>query len=206
MGPRLRILLALGGGLGLFFLLWLALSWPAWISGLLAVGAYLGLVLLSKPQLKIGSIRVDRLPDGDALKKLLLEAESDMEELRQAGSEISNPEIRRQSEKLYKTGVQILKYLEKNPERIPAARRFFNYYLSTAVGILRKYLPFQKSGLAAAEVAKVTRSTEKAMPILNKAFEKQFVKLMQNDILDIESDIKVLELNLKSEGGLDSDE
>lgn len=194
------MLIGLAGGLGVFFLLTLLLSWPWWAAGLTAAGVYAGLFLLTKPRLKIGNIRADSLPDGDELKRLMSDAEEDMAAISRAGQKIRHPRIRAESQKLYQTGVKILEYLENHPERISAARRFFTYYLDTAVEILEKYLPFQASGLQTEEVLALKASTEKAMLILNEAFEKQFTNLMRNDILDIETDIKVLEVNLRSEG------
>lgn len=202
-GAARQFALALGAGLAVFFGLWLGLNWPLWIAGLLAAGSYAGVFILAKPRLKIGHLRVDALPDGDELKRLMLDAKDDMDKIRLAEKKITNLVIKQQSQTLYHTGLNILEYLEQHPERISAARRFFAYYLDTAVGILEKYLPFQASGLATEEVRRVTRATEKAMPVLNRAFEKQFTNLMQNDIMDIESDIKVLEMTLKSEGGFE---
>lgn len=189
-------------GLAVFFLLWLGLSWNLIVAGILAIGTYAGVFLITKPALKIGEIRVDTLPDGNELKELLLEARKDMEEIEKASKQISNQEMRFECQKLYNTGVGIMKYLEKNPDSIKSARRFLTYYLDTAAQILNKYLPFQNSGLETDEVRRVRNSTEKALPILNKAFEEQFTKLMQNDIFDIESDIKLLEMTLESEGGI----
>ncbi len=205
-GGRRQVICGLAAALVVFFALGFGLDWPYWIAGLLAVGTYVGVFLISKPRLKIGHIRVDSLPDGDALKALMLDAKNDMDMIQATTKKITHLPIRQQSEQLYATGLNILSYLEKNPDKIPLARRFFGYYLDTAVGILQKYLPFQESGLRTEEVRRVTQSTERAMPILNRAFERQFSNLMQNDVMDIESDIKVLEMNLRSEGGLDLNE
>ncbi len=203
--PR-QFILALLAALAVFFGTWSGLQWPVLLAAGLAVGTYVGVYLLAKPKLRIGHIRVDSLPDGDELKRLLLEAKDDMDAINRASKQITNLPIRQQSEQLYQTGIRILEYLEKNPDRIPAARRFLGYYLNTARDILEKYLPFQNSGLRTDEVKRVTQATERAMPILNQAFETQFTNLMQNDIMDIESDIKVLEMTLQSEGGIHGSE
>lgn len=184
-----------------FFGFWKGLAWNMFVSAGLALGTYLGVYLVAKPTLKIGNIRIDSLPDGDELKLLLLDAKTDMDRIQAASNKITNIAIKDESIKLYDTGLKILNYLEKNPDRISAARRFLNYYLDTARDILEKYLPFQESGLRTEDVQRVVQSTSKALPILNEAFDRQFNNLMQNDIMDIESDIKVLEMNLKHDGG-----
>ena len=40
-----------------------------------------------------------------------------------------------------------------------------------------------------------------ALPVLNRAFEKQFTHLMQGELLDVEADIELLKSTLKMEGG-----
>ena len=43
--------------------------------------------------------------------------------------------------------------------------------------------------------------TAESLPVLNKAFEKQFTHLMQGELLDVEADIELLKSTLKMEGG-----
>jgi 5-bromo-4-chloroindolyl phosphate hydrolysis protein len=195
-----QIILALLTSLALFFALFFGLKWNVFVVIILSLGTYLGVFMVTKPRLKIGNIRIDKLEDGDELKALLLDAKEDMDHIKKASAEITNLALKEESQRLYNTGVKILEYLEEHPERISTARRFFTYYLDTARDILEKYLPFQRSGLRTEDVENVFRSTQKALPILNEAFERQFNHLMQNDIIDIESDIKVLEMNLKMDG------
>jgi 5-bromo-4-chloroindolyl phosphate hydrolysis protein len=195
-----QIILALLTSLALFFALFFGLKWNVFVVIILSLGTYLGVFMVTKPRLKIGNIRIDKLEDGDELKALLLDAKEDMNHIKKASAEITNLALKEESQRLYNTGVKILEYLEEHPERISTARRFFTYYLDTARDILEKYLPFQRSGLRTEDVENVFRSTQKALPILNEAFERQFNHLMQNDIIDIESDIKVLEMNLKMDG------
>ncbi len=195
-----QIILALLTSLALFFALFFGLKWNVFVVIILSLGTYLGVFMVTKPRLKIGNIRIDKLEDGDELKALLLDAKDDMDHIKKASAEITNLALKEESQRLYNTGVKILEYLEEHPERISTARRFFTYYLDTARDILEKYLPFQRSGLRTEDVENVFRSTQKALPILNEAFERQFNHLMQNDIIDIESDIKVLEMNLKMDG------
>lgn len=195
-----QIILALLTSLALFFALFFGLKWNVFVVIILSLGTYLGVFMVTKPRLKIGNIRIDKLEDSDELKALLLDAKEDMDHIKKASAEITNLALKEESQRLYNTGVKILEYLEEHPERISTARRFFTYYLDTARDILEKYLPFQRSGLRTEDVENVFRSTQKALPILNEAFERQFNHLMQNDIIDIESDIKVLEMNLKMDG------
>ena len=131
------------------------------------------------------------------LRALMLEARDNMNAIGYAETRIANAAIRDGAGQLIDTGHNILTYLQDNPDKISSTRRFFTYYLDTAREILDRYLLVQESGLNSTEVAEVTRTTERAMPILNQAFEKQYVHLMRNEFMEIETEVKLLELNLK---------
>lgn len=196
-----RTALAAAIALGTFGLVGFAFSWPLWLAGIMAVGAYGGSYLLAKPTPRIGKVRLDRLPGGSQLKELLLEAEADMEALRRASRQIAHIELRQEVKRLIGTGERILLYLGENPERIGNARRFFIYYLDTARTILEKYLNVQKSGLDTTEVRQIRQETIRIVPQLNKAFERQYTNLMSNELMAIEAEIKLLDSTLKAEGG-----
>ena len=200
MSSRLQGIMATLFSVAAFLGLYLGLSWPILIAAALSIGVYAGVYLITRPKLKIGNIWLDSLKDGEEMRQLFLEAKDDVVAIGNAGKKVSNETIKQQSAQLYDTSNRILDYLEKNPNSISDARRFLNYYLNTARDILEKYLAFQKTDIKTDEIQKVTASTERAMTILNQAFNTQFTHLMENDIMDIEADIKLLETNLKMEG------
>ena len=109
--------------------------------------------------------------------------------------------IKADGEKLLGTGVRILRYLGKNPDKIRQARRFFTYYLDTAAKLLARYVEFQETQVSSREVSGILERTARALPVLNEAFENQFTHLMEGELLDVEADIELLESTLKMEGG-----
>ena len=42
--------------------------------------------------------------------------------------------------------------------------------------------------------------TADSIPVMNKAFERQFTHLMEGELLDVEADIELLNSTLKMEG------
>lgn len=182
------------------------LAWPldvaVWLAALAGVGSYVAVSQALKPRLRIAHIERHRLPAGndDELKELMRDAAEDMKAIETAGKAIVHPSLKSQVEKLHGIGIRILGYLSTHPERITTARKFLGYYLDTARNIVEKYLMFEESGLETEEVKRIRASTERALPILNTAFEKQFTRLMANDLMDVEADIKLLETSLKMDG------
>ena len=190
-----RMLLSVLAAAVTFLILFLAAGWNLIVSAALCVGVYFGFFLLLKTDRKIGGIAVDDLPGGEVTGELLAEAKKDLAEIRRAGKQIADAFVRDDAERLYATGQRILSYLEENPEKIKRARRFFTYYLDTAARLLSRYLDFQETGLRTEEVTGILDRTARALPVLNRTFEKQFTRLMAGELMDVEADISLLEEN-----------
>ena len=184
-----------------FLVLFLLLHWNLILCILLCVGIYFGLFFLLKPSRKIAGVNVESVPGGGEIRKLLDDAQADLTEIDQAIKAIADPSAKDDALTLHATGAKILAYLEENPDKIRLARRFFTYYLDTAAKLLERYVDFQNTGLRSEEVKKILQKTAQALPALNNAFEKQFTRLMQGELMDVEADIELLKSTLKMEGG-----
>ena len=183
-----------------FLLLFLAAGWNLAAAALLCILLYFGLGLILKPRKKIGGIDVEKIQGGEELQKLLEEARNDLKQISRAAREITNIKAKEDAEALEAGGRRILSYLEENPEKISMARRFFTYYLDTAAGLLERYTQLQETGLRTPEVTEALRKTAGTFPVLNEVFEKQFTRLMEGELMDVEAEISLLENTLKMEG------
>ena len=184
-----------------FLLLFLAAGWNLAAAALLCILLYFGLGLILKPRKKIGGIDVEKIQGGEELQKLLEGARKDLKQISRAAREITNIKAKEDAEALEAGGRRILSYLEENPEKISMARRFFTYYLDTAAGLLERYIQLQETGLRTPEVTETLRKTAGTFPVLNEVFEKQFTRLMEGELMDVEAEISLLENTLKMEGG-----
>ena len=184
-----------------FLFLFLFLHWNAIAAAVLAVLLYFGLGLLLKPRKKLGGIDIEKIQGGEELQRLLDEAKKDMKQIGKAAREITNIKAREDAQALEACGKRILVYLQENPEKISMARRFFTYYLDTAAKLVERYVDFQNTGLRSEEVKDILRKTAEALPVLSRAFERQFTNLMQGELMDVEADIDLLKSTLEMEGG-----
>ena len=184
-----------------FLVLFLLFRWNLIVCILLCVGIYFGLFLLLKPSRRIAGIDVESLPGGEEIQKLLDDAQADLGDIDQAVKAIADPAVQQDAQALYAPGTGLIAYSNENPDKIKLARRFFTYYLDTAAKLLARYVDFQNTGLHSEEVTEILCKTAESLPVLNKAFEKQFTHLMQGELLDVEADIELLKSTLKMEGG-----
>ncbi len=194
------ILLSIAGALIFFLLLWLCLGLGIMIAAALSAGMYGALTLLTSPRKRIGKIYVEGLPDGAELEAKLSQAREDFNSIGSSMEAIEDQEMKKESARLHGTAGKILAYLEEHPDKIASARRFIDYYQDTASKLLDQYVELQDSGLGTPEVKRLKGQTRQALLALNRAFEGQFEKLMQNELLDMDVDIRVLKQTMEMEG------
>ena len=213
-----------------FFLLSKVFSFNMAVSGLLAVGMYFGAYFLLKPSGKIGKREVEEVKGGESSLALMEEAKRDIRSMEKNIDRIKDPTVIRYVTDLTQTGRKILVYLTEHPDRIADAHRFCDYYLDMAEKLTSTYIDMQKvvpdtstfmdeyggAGAYASEAAsgkadfgaaalesspeRVMAQVKDALKVLNGAFEKQQRRLMQGDLMEVESEIQVLKDMIKMEG------
>ena len=193
-----RVLFAAISAAGLFLLLFLALRWHPLVALALSAGLYGGVYLLLAPKAKEQTLRMTYGVDEEEYQAVLGEARKDLAVLAQAEI-MDSPQDRDQVRRLWTTGSSLVKYLEKEPEKLPQARQFFLYYLDTAAHLLERYQAFQKAGVRSPEVVDLLQRTQQALPLLNQAFEKQYDQLLAGELMDTQVEIDVLKAALGPE-------
>lgn len=185
---------------GIIFLVLLFLvKWNFFIDVALALGIFVSLTFLLKPREKIGSVYVEGIPDGEELKKYLEDAREDFAAIETCKRKIRDPEVKTEVEKLNLTAEKIIAFLEENPEKIRLARQFIDYYQDTASSLLQKYVKLQDTDLSTGEVQKLKTETAKAVKTLHTVFEGQFQKLLRNEMMDMDAEIRLLQQTAKME-------
>lgn len=135
--------------------------------------------------------------------ELMKEANADLDKIFKCVEDTRDEEIQFQATKLYDRGLQILEYLQDHPEKISKSSRFLSYYLDTASNICDKYHEVEIKNVVNDNTIKATENAKRAMILLEKAFDNEFLKLMEDDIIDIETDVKVLENSMKWDNYMD---
>ncbi len=99
---------------------------------------------------------------------------------------------------------QILRTVSEAPSKAPQVRKFMNYYLPTTVKILANYRTMQNRGVSLQELHTARETTVRGMDMILTACQKQIDNLHRENMMDISTDIDVLEQMLKRDGYADS--
>lgn len=187
------------GGLG-FFLSGVALSIP--FLPALGVGALVSAAAfyLNKPVIKVEGIDPKNIALTSEWPLIMHEANLDLEDIFNCMEKAPHESVSEKAGQLYKTAVEIINYIRENPSKLISGKKFLSYYLDTAAKICRKYMEFNKTISTTTEAEEMFEHTDKGLGLLVEGFDKQYAKLMEDDLLDIETDIAVLENTIKWDG------
>lgn len=89
---------------------------------------------------------------------------------------------------------------EENPGVIPDLKKLMDYYLPMTVKLLNAYADMDAQPVQSGSILASKREIEDTLDTLNLAFEKMLDDLFRDTILDISSDITVLNTMLAREG------
>lgn len=176
----------------LFFVLWLFFKWNVFVAALIPIGLYISAMLLTNEPDKIGSTSVESISGGDKMKEELKDAYDDIDLIGNTSHKIENLEIMNLGVGIYQTGLQIIEFLEKNPNKIAASLTFFNYDIPTTLRILDNYYTLEKENISESKLSAARVNAIKSLEILNKRFANQRDGYYQNIISDLSLDTDIL--------------
>jgi 5-bromo-4-chloroindolyl phosphate hydrolysis protein len=148
---------------------------------------------------EIKPLDLDMIADG-----MLSKGRALINELDGLDDEIKNVKINADINELKTVSLQIFDYLDKNPTDAKKARDIVEYYLPTAISLLRTYRDTADGNVHTDEMDDAMKKIDMAMQNIILVFERQLDSFYTNKALDVSSDIDVLKSMLRRDG-LDSD-
>ena len=116
---------------------------------------------------------------------------------RMLSSRINNTEVRALLMPALDKADEILKVLKSDPKDIQSTKQFLNYYIPTLDEIIKKFIKLEASGVD------ITQDTEKIKTYLtdiNKAMDRQYNNLFDDDKLDLSVEMEAMTLAFKRDG------
>ena len=142
---------------------------------------------------------------GDAAVDQLIRQGQDMlRAIREENDRIPDPILSYKMEQLDDIANRIFRTVAEQPGKAPQIRRFMDYYLPTTLKMLTGYRKMDERQLQGTTAAATRKQIEDAMDVVLQAFNKQLDTLYQDDMLDISTDIDVLETMMRQDGLLES--
>lgn len=136
----------------------------------------------------------------ESVDQLVHHGQEMIAQIRDENSQIPDPVLSKKIDELESISNQIFLTVTDKPEKAPQIRRFMDYYLPTVLKMLTNYRKLGEREVTGENAEKTKKSVEGAMDIVLEAFKKQHDQLYQRDMLDVTTDISVLETLMKQDG------
>ncbi|MCR5565271.1 MAG: 5-bromo-4-chloroindolyl phosphate hydrolysis family protein [Clostridiales bacterium] len=148
-----------------------------------------------------------RIPlTGDKIADQVITTGQDMlATIRKENAAIPDRELSEQMDNLSIKCEQIFRTVSESPAKAPQVRKFMNYYLPTTLKMLANYRTMQQRGVSYGEMKNARDTTVHGMNLILTACQKQIDNLHRENMLDISTDIDVLEQMLKRDGYTDNE-
>ncbi|HNX63045.1 MAG TPA: 5-bromo-4-chloroindolyl phosphate hydrolysis family protein [Candidatus Limiplasma sp.] len=141
-------------------------------------------------------------PDVDAL---LQKGREMISEIREENRKIPDEGLSDKLDQLEKLCGDIFKAVYDKPAKASQIRKFMDYYLPTTLKMVRAYRTLGENGVNGEAAVGARSRIDDALGIVLKGCRKMLDNLYEDDVLDITTDIDVLEQMLKRDGLTESD-
>lgn len=145
---------------------------------------------------------VEELPlSGDgAADAVIAQGQEMLRQIRAENDAIADEMLSAQMSELERLCVQIFKTVAEKPGKAPQIRKFMNYYLPTTLKMLGAYHKMSDRGVSSGDLTGARDETVRGMNMILTACQKQLDNLYKDTMLDVSTDIDVLEQMLKRDG------
>lgn len=123
-----------------------------------------------------------------------------LRQIRAENDAIPDQLLSAQMDELERRCVQIFHTVAEKPHKAPQIRKFMNYYLPTTLKMLGNYRTMQDRGVSVSEITAARDTLTRGMNMVLTACQKQLDNLYKETMLDVSTDIDVLEQMLMRDG------
>jgi 5-bromo-4-chloroindolyl phosphate hydrolysis protein len=134
--------------------------------------------------------------DRDSVTAQLKQAYGRLQGVEAAARSIAVPEFVERLERIIGIGKRILQEIERDPREAARARRFLNLYLDSAERVTAEYARTHQQ----IRSRPLERNFRQLLIDMERTFEEQHQKLLENDLVSLDVEIEVLNARLKHEG------
>ena len=134
------------------------------------------------------------------IRKAINEGRQFVLEIKNANIAIPGEEISRKLDRLEEVTGKIFDYVETHPEKFPEIKKFTEYFLPTTLKLVDAYREFDYQPVQGQNISSAKKEIEDTMDTINHAFENLLDSLFEEVVMDISTDISVLQTMFAQEG------
>lgn len=132
-------------------------------------------------------------------EKIISDGKEKIRMMKKYADETRRPDIKKKILSVAEASAGIYRYLEKEPSSIRQAGLFLNFYNDSALTVIRKYAAVS-SGPETEKNIQLCKKVEDGMESIAVSFGRQYEKLIDGSISDIDLELSFLKKTLKNEG------
>ena len=145
------------------------------------------------------------LTGNEQADNVILKGQEMLNTIREENFLITDETLSAQMDTLSDKCQQIFRTVSEEPGKAPQVRKFMSYYLPTTLKVLANYRTMQERGVSYQDMAQARESAVRCMNMVLTACQKQIDALHKENMLDISTDIDVMEQMLKRDGYADNE-
>ena len=140
------------------------------------------------------------LSGDDQADAMIAKGQALLEQIRKENDAIPDETLSGQMDEMERLCVQIFRTVAEKPEKAPQIRKFMDYYLPTTLKMIVSYRTMSERGVSVSDMDEARSTVIRGVGMVLSACQKQLDHLYQDDMLDVSTDIDVLEQMLKRDG------
>lgn len=144
--------------------------------------------------------RMENDPVKKELAQALAEGNRYVKEIRRLNDEIIGEDISNQLDKIEEIVASIFELVKRKPEKIPDLRKLMQYYLPMTIKVVTSYRDFENERIPSEQLEESKAEIKETLDKVKVAFVTLREKLFQEDVLDVSTDLDVLEAMMSQEG------
>ncbi|MDO4554614.1 MAG: 5-bromo-4-chloroindolyl phosphate hydrolysis family protein [Lachnospiraceae bacterium] len=149
--------------------------------------------------------QIEQLEKEKEIARIVEEGEGYLAHFDTINDRLAGEVITRKLSRLSLVTGRIFKFITEHPEKVGEIKKFMSYYLPTTEKLLNTYEQLDTELVQGENILKAKKEIEDTLDTINFAFENLLDSLYEDTIMDISTDITVLETMLAQEGLTDQE-
>ena len=155
---------------------------------------------LLREQEELEKQKIERDPIQKELLQLITEGNRYVKEIRRLNDEILGEDISSQLDKIEEIIASIFEIIKRKPEKRMELRKLMQYYLPMTVKVVTSYRDFENERVPSKQLEESKKEIRETLDKVITAFEALREKIFQEEVLDVSTDLDVLEAMMSQEG------